>query len=354
MEILLVLLIPVVIAIISFILSRSISLGEFAAHITIQLFVAAISMGVLTCANVTYKEVWNGQVIKKTKERVHCRHSYPCNPHPCMCDDKGNCSTCWDRCYEHSYDIDWDVHDNTGNIWTINTVDRQGLIQPLRWTTVEKGDPTSHIHYYKDYLKASKTTIYKSEGAEEYIKKYEKILPRYPIQIYDYYNLNRILTVGIKIENHKEYSKLLSELNGRIGRIKQCNVIIVIVNDKPKEFFYALAQQWAGANKNDIVLVISVDNNEIMWANVMALSNSNIFQVKLRDEIESLKTLDMDQVLISTEDSIKKYYTRKRMREFKYLLAEIQPEIWQIVVTMIIGICISLGLSFWFHSEEIL
>ena len=41
---------------------------------------------------------------------------------------------------EHDYDIDWDVKTTLGT-FTISRIDRQGLSEPARWTSVKVGDP---------------------------------------------------------------------------------------------------------------------------------------------------------------------------------------------------------------------
>jgi hypothetical protein len=350
MEFLLVLIIPLMIAIVCFILFKEISWKEFLIHIAVQVFITTIFIFIIFYQNVYYTEVWNGEVVSKERVEVSCRHSYPCNPHSCMCDNKGNCSTCWDTCYTHSYDVDWRVYDNTKQVWDINTVDSQGLIKPLRWEVVKNGDPTAHTHSYKNYIKASKQSLFHLQG--QLTEKYKKYLPAYPMKIYDYYNLNRIVTVGVKLPNKFAWNYKLAMVSSKLGKTKQCNAILVLVNNQPEEYYYALGQHWEGGNKNDAILVISVDDaNTIQWANVIALVTNNIFNVQLRDSILDMKTLDMEKVLVAFEENIEKNFKRKRMRDFDYLMSSITPSTAQLITVIILGTIISVGLSIFFHKD---
>lgn len=113
MELFLLLVVPLLIALGGFIASAVsknrrylITFKEFLCVVGVVCAVIVLGYFVSRMASAHDNEVWNGRVVEKKQERVPCEHSYPCNPHPCMCDDKGNCSTCWDTCYEHAYD--WD------------------------------------------------------------------------------------------------------------------------------------------------------------------------------------------------------------------------------------------------------
>ena len=114
------LIIPTVVAL-GFLLfgNRNITIGEFAAQIGLQIVLMAGIIGVNMYSQMRDTETLNGEIVNKKKVRVSCEHSYPCNPHDCMCDDKGNCSTCWDTCYDHSYDWDWRVYSNINSTFNM-------------------------------------------------------------------------------------------------------------------------------------------------------------------------------------------------------------------------------------------
>lgn len=349
MTFLIVLIIPVIIAVVSYYFLDGITLKEFLLQIGIQLVIAAISVGIIFYSNLTYTEIWNGYVVDKTRDRVSCRHSYPCNPHPCNCDKKG-CSTCWDTCYDHSYDIDWNVKDSVGNRYSIDTIDRQGLQTPPRWDVIKNGDPTASKHSYKNYIKASQHSLFHRQGQD--IEKYKEFLKPYPLKIFDYYRLNRIVLAGVKLHNKVVWEHQLSLLNSRVGSSKECNAIIVLTN-QTRDYFYALGQHWQGGNKNDAILFIGLDGKKIVWSDVMALVQSSLFQVQLRDDIQSLKILDMEKILKVFEENIVKNYKRKSMKEFEYLTKAINPTATQMTVTIIIGAVFAIGIAIFFHQEDV-
>jgi hypothetical protein len=350
---LILLVIPLILAtVMFFIFKKDITLMEFLIQIGIQIIITAVSSFIIYYSNVSFTEVWNGCVTSKESNKVSCRHSYPCNPHSCNC-DKNGCSTCWDTCYEHSYDIDWNVIDNTKEVWAINTIDRQGLIEPPRWTIVKKGDTTSHTHKYKNYIKASPDSLFSKQGL---VDQFKGTLPEYPIHIYDYYKLDRIVLINIRIGDTelKKYNQILSEINARLGKKKQVNAILVVVRSKPYEWFFALDQYWLGGNKNDAILVISIDDeNRIQWADTIALVQSQKFKVALNNAVLDLKKFDMDKILSIFRENIKANFKRRHMADFEYLKASITPSTAQWVISLIVSIACTIGLSWFFKENEV-
>lgn len=355
MTFLTVLIIPLIVAIVGFFLFKGITWKEFLLHAGIQLVIATLCTLALLYHNVWYTEVWNSYVTSKNKEKVSCEHSYPCNPHPCMC-DKNGCSTCWDTCYSHSYDIDWAVYDNTQRRWRIKRIDRQGLKEPQRWSEVEIGNPTSHTHSYKNYLKVSNTSVYREDRIKNLVQKYIKILPEYPIKIYDYYKLNRFIDVNNIWDEHDRqfFNEQLSEVNGRLGAKKQCNIIMILTLNTDKEYFDALNNYWEGFNKNDIAIVLDVDKSlKINWVKIKTLSQSELVNVKLRDDILDLKKFKFEKLIKIIETDVEKYYQRKRMRDFEYLMDNMVIEWWQYLICIIIGVIASGTLVYWLHKEDL-
>jgi len=355
-----IILIPFVFALFSFIVSKfldnknfEITPLEFIVQLAIVMIVGLIFTGIVGCQNLYYTEVWNGYVTKKTREEVHCRHSYDCNCYT-TCTGSGSEETCTEHCstcYEHSYDVDWKIFDNIGNSWDIDTTDRQGLNKPVFWDATKKDDPTSHLHTYKNYIKAAPGSLFNKQGL---VDKYKNSLPSYPMNIYDYYNLNRIVTVGVKVDNIKYWNRELSFINSLVGKAKQCNAILVLVKNKPREYFYALEQHWLGGNKNDAILVISLsDENEVQWAEVMALVQDSIFQIELKNDIQEMKYFEPALVLGEFHKNIEKNFKRKSMKNFSYLEASITPTPVQYAVVVILCSLISIGLSIFFYTNDI-
>jgi len=342
MEIFLVFLIPIAIAIFAFIFSKGISFKEFMIHIAVQVLVCLAFIGTLYFNGMTFTETWNGKVVKKYSEKVSCSHSYECN---CRTDSKGNrhCSTC----YEHPWDVDWNVEDNTGYEWEIERIDRRGLREPERFSKVQIGEATAHPHSYKNYLKASKTSVYK----EKYKTTFKpEDLPEYPNHFFDYYKLDRLIDMaGVSTQqSHWDFI----QMNGEFGK-KECNAILVLTKNQPIEFAEALYTYWGGGNKNDSILIINVDDaKKINWVEVYALTENSIFQVKLKSDITALKEFNIDKVLEVYSYNIMSNFQRMEMKNFEYLKYNLQPNMVAVIILLIIGCGLSIGLAIFFHNDE--
>ncbi len=352
MTFLILFIVPFIVAVIGFIKFKKISWKEFLIHTGIQAVIALIGMAILLVhCNVWHTEIINGNIIDKKSIKVHCRHSYDCNCYTtCSTDKNGiHCTEHCSTCYRHNFDIDWMVYDNLGNSWRIDKVDSQGLQEPERWTKVEIGDPTADTHVYKNYLKATNNYTNKQYQGERLVKKFEKLLPLYPKKIYDYYNLDRFIDVNNLFLQPEKYiiNNKLSKINGNLGKEKQCNIILVVVSNMSREYFYALMEYWKGANKNDIVVVMNLlEGKKIDWVRVNSLSKSNEFENTLIENIQSLNNFDADKILVTINDTVKANYERKRMRDFKYLMDSVFIAWWQYMIFIIIGLIVS-GLCIW-------
>jgi len=344
------LLVPAVIALGSFVFTRGVTWKEFALQVVIQALVAGASAGIVSCQSTADTEIWNGVVASKSSEHVDCAHSYPCNPYPCNCDNKGNCSTCYATCHEHAYDVDWHVYTSNQETVDINRVDSQGVFEPPRFTAARIGEPTAVEHTYVNYIKAAPDTLFRHQGLTE---RYAGKLPAYPGDVVDYYRLDRFLPWGVAVDGARVWGEALSNVNARWGRASQANVIVVLVRDQPQEWFYALEQQWVGGKKNDIVLVVDVDDTLTpQWASVMCWTTEEIFRVQLRDIIMASGALTKDK-LTHDLDAALPLFKRKPMADFQYLEAEITPSRMQWVITLIISLVIAVGLSWLFVTTDV-
>jgi len=345
--------IPIVIAVFSFIFLKGITLKEFLIQLAVQVCVFGIVVGIISCHNLYYTEILNGQVVKKTRERVSCRHSYQCHCYT-TCSGSGKNQSCTKHCqtcYDHRYDIDWNIYDSTDHVFNIDTEDRQGLIEPKKWTKAAVGDPTARTHQYKNYIKASSATLFQKTGL---VEKFKKVLPDYPSNVYNYYELNRIITIGYTLKDSDRWNRQLSFTNGLVGAHKQCNTILVITKNQPREYKGALEQHWLGANKNDIVLIVNIDDEEnIDWVDIIALTKTSLFQHELIDSIVVIKKLDIRKILDQLQYNIVENYKRKRMRDFEYLQSTIVPTQLQFIISLIISISIAVGLTIFFEIQDV-
>lgn len=332
---------------------KGITLMEFITACVLSALVAVGAVLIVSNMNVYDVEVLNSTVKSKSRDWTMCSHSYSCNCRT-TCSGSGSkrtCSTTCDTCHEHFNDYDWNVYTADGNVITIDRVDRQGVSEPARFRSVVIGEPTSITHGYDNYVKASPGSLFRHQGIAE---KYASSLPKYPQNVYDYYRLNRIVTSGVTLGDKDLWNSDLSAMNARLGAKKQVNMIVVLTRDKPIEWFSALEQSWIGGKKNDVVLVVSLDAQmKQQWAQVMAWTSNEYFKVKLRDDIMRLESFDRTSVMRTLELDVNAHFVRKPMKEFEYLKSSITPTPMQWIITLIIAIALSVGVSVYFHNQDV-
>jgi len=329
---------------------KQFSIKKFLVELGVQTAVMAIIAYGISWQNTSDTEVWNGKVSKKAREVVSCEHSYTCNCVTVSCGKDCSTTIC-QTCYEHSYDVDWAVYSSIGSRLTIDRVSRQGVAKPSRWDAVEIGESFSETHGYTNYIKGSPDTLFRHQGLTE---RFKDKLPGYPRQVYDYYKLDRLVTVGAAVDDPKQWNLDLMNLNAELGHWKQVNAIVVVTKNQPDEYFYALEQHWIGGKKNDVVLVIDIDDaNKIDWVNIMGWTDNKIFQVALRDEIQQIGVLNRDLIMKSLHDNIAHNFLRKPMKDFEYLSGMIKPTTGQWIFAMVFGLILSVGMGIFLEKNDI-
>lgn len=356
MTFLILLIIPLLVALGFFVVGgRRVTLAEFTIHVACQLVVAGLSAACLYWSSTDDVELLNGRITGKYSQHVSCSHSYSCHCHQ-SCSGSGkdrSCSEQCDTCYEHSYDVDWLLKTNIGDREIdIDRVDRRGTTEPPRWTRSVTGEPAAIQHHYTNYIKAAPDTLFRHQGL---VDQFKDQLPVHPGRVYDYHHVDRLVVVGWSAPFQTEWNRDLEELNARVNPARQANVIVVLTHGQPREYSQALEQHWVGGAKNDVIVVIDTDVFlSIDWVDVLAWTDSELFKVKLRDELMAQQTLNPERALPAIERAVQTLYVRKPMKDFEYLRASITPSPTELAVATLIGTLISVGLGVWFFKQELL
>lgn len=352
MNLLLMLIIPTIVALGFLIFSKhKVTLKEFAIQMGIQGVLMAAILSISSYSQMYDVEIHNGAITAKKRVKVTCSHEYCCYRGQC-CSGSGknrSCYSCCKRyCKRHSFDVDWRVYTNINETFNISRLSSQGLEEPPRWTKVKIGEPYSSSHSYDNYIKANPDSLFNRQGL---VKKFQKVLPKYPGKIYDYHRIDRLVTVGVKVDK-KVWNLAISEANKTIGPKKFSNIVVVLVN-QPKEYFHALQQHWIGGKKNDVIVVISTaDGVKADWVEVMAWTKNFMVQTVIKDSILKQKTLDPQLTVDNIEKGVYNHYIRKPMKEFEYLKDNIKVSTTTWIVSMIIGLISSIGLGIYFLRNE--
>lgn len=323
-----------------------IGIKMFPHHITLQEGVVVV---VITCglvAGVYFADNWakgadtmilNGQVTGKERNRVSCSHSYPCRCRP-SCSGAGTTRSCYtkcDTCYEHLFDYDWDVYSSIGNV-TINRVDRQGTIEPPRWTAVKIGEPFSKESSYYNFVKAASFSIFNRTQIES-----AEVVPAY-IGVVDYYKIDRIVKFGIP---NFDTSKLNDGLNNALRSLdpqKKANIVVVFHN-KDSKWTEIVKAKSLGGKINDITIMIGLNkDNTFKNVNVYSWSKNDMVNVVLRDTILAIGKYEPDMLTSVISSSIQKYYVHRSIKEFEYLKEEIQVSENVLIALLILSFLVPL------------
>lgn len=316
--------------------------------------VLLISWGLLaagTYSSLSDTEVLNGKVTGKEKVRVHCRHSYECHCYT-SCSGYGknrSCSRHCQTCYEHGFDNDWDVYTTVGN-HSISTVDRQGLIEPPRWSQVIIGEDAHDTRTYVNYIKGAPESLFNKLLLVQ--DKYP--IPNYPSSIYDYYRINRVVEVAVHLD-----PAVKAELNSRLnlmlrdlGPQKEVNVVPVFTS-YDANFARALEAAWLGGKKNDIVVVVGLNKDQtINWTYVFSWSKKSIVNYEIKNSLEELDNLDPISYTAIVEKGIKTSFVRRSMNEFEYLKDSIVPPTWCLVTALMLAFFGALGAGVFFSQPQ--
>jgi hypothetical protein len=207
----------------------------------------------------------------------------------------------------------------------IARIDRQGTREPPRWSAVQTGEPFAKTSSYVNYIKAAPDTLFRV--SQDNIKFFANKIPAYP-QVYDYYNANRVIPVGVNVPNLQEWNTHLSELLKSAGPKKQANIIVVLVNEPGQDYRYALEAAWVGGKQNDVIVLLGTPHfPEIAWTDTITIGQNKgneLLQVKMRnlimdEPVANVHTLDI------IADNVLAHFDREPMEHFKYLMDSIQP-----------------------------
>ena len=287
-----------------------------------QVFIFAI-ISVATAALLTFMfrgdfhsyEILSGVITSKKRETVSCQHSYSCN-----CDSKGNCSTC----YEHINDYDWVVKTNINDKGiTIDRVDRQGVLEPQRFTEVVIGENAFIKQSYQDYFKMSKGNVIHSENiknvAQQGIDLSHIVYP----DIYDYYRVNRVIFDGssLPIDSGK-----VNDLMVLLNPAKQVNLLVFVISDEVDidTYLMALRETLYGGRKNDIVLIVQAKDNEIADARVFSRSSNKMIDETLPEAIKGVVPFDNDAFIEAISENVKEHFQREDFEQYSFMATDIE------------------------------
>jgi hypothetical protein len=305
-------------------------------------------------AQMTSVEFWTGTVQSKSHDDDYYTTSYCC-----ATDSKGNCTS---TCYTDHYTREWFLSTTVGRIET-SSIDtewrssRDSFDSDAAWNGAYKGEACSKINPYLNYVQAAKFSLLNRGGTHEQFAK-AGLLPAYP-QLHGIYKLNRVLDLGVGVPNLSDWQRGLDDYMKNLGGLKQINIFVIFVPTIDPAYKAALEAHWRGANKNDTIIIIGVDNGTktIDLVDVITWAKEPIYKLTLIDSLRGVKHLDDEKTpalaLSAINEATLSLYERRPMVEFEYLKDEIDPPTWVLVLSIIFAIPGSLALAFLFDRIDL-
>jgi hypothetical protein len=230
-----------------------------------------------------------------------------------VCDDVPHFKT------QYRYDFDWErryfVYSTLKN-FEIPRIDAQGNKEPPRYTITEPGEPVSTRSRYTNYLLLADQNVI-NPALLKLPEEISKELPDYPANVYDYWRLDRFITVA-STQDITKLNRQLAELNSRVGPLRQANVI-VIVTTRPQAIREEIYRKWNGGKKNDIIVLFGLRDNIIDWVDGITFLNNkgNEYLIAGFKEFNG-KEFDND-VLPKLENMIVERFNREPMENIKHI-----------------------------------
>lgn len=329
----------------------------------IELTINVVIAVALTCAvwfagrysQMADQEVLNGQVISKSREQVACEHSYRCNCYE-SCSGSGTnrtCSTTCQTCYEHTADFEYSLHTSVGAI-NVARIDRQGISTPPRFAAAGVGDSVAVPHKHLNYIKGAPNSLFSAIAEKTALSRFGEQVPDYPLNIYNLHYLDRVLTHGVRVPDLAVWDQDLANRLRLLGPAKQVNWVILFTSTADPAYSNAVRVKWLGGKKNDVILVLGTpDYPKLSWASVLSWTDEELFKIRLHDDLMELGEVDRVAVLDLLESHTKTSFVRKSMKDWAYLMNEIQPPTWVMVLAGLLGVVSSVGLSIYLSHNNI-
>lgn len=329
---------------------------EFGINVFVALSVSSIVYALGVFSQIHDVEILNGEVVSKTRKHGHYERSYDCNCHQ-TCSGSGqsrSCSRTCSTCYEDRYTVVWTSHTTLGD-YEIDSLDSGSKSvynkpDPDFYSKINKGDPVARRHSFINYVKAAPDSLFHKTY---FNKEALSLVPEYPDAVYGYYSLNRVLSIGVSIPDLTAWNLDVSNMLKTLGPVKQANVILVFVKDKDQSFVHAIEGKWIGGKKNDIIVVVGTSAfPKIDWVHVSSWTDSEIFKVKLRDDLVALQNVDRARFIDAITKNTLASFERKRMEDFEHLKYKSEPSTFILFLAVALSVITSLSLSFYFYKHK--
>lgn len=354
-------LVPLVVLLVSKFFRKRICWKTSLAQFGVTAIVALATLGIIQLSTHEYSyELLNGTVISKERIHDYWLESYDCNcVTTCTGGKNSTCTTTCQTCYRDHYTVDWVLSTTLGS-HTIDSLDWESKSvynepNPLLYDKAYIGQPYCKTNRYRDYVKAAKNSLFMKE--ESFTPEDLVSLPAYP-SVFNQYYVNRISLAGVSLEDYEKWNTELSKAAAVTGDLKQANLILVLVDSaKGIGFRNILETVWTGGRKNDVILLLGINDKEIAWSDVITFGQNignELMTATMTTAMAEIGTIeDMSLVIATMRDIVVDKFDRYAMQNFEYLQAEVAPPTSYYVWGLLINLIASIGLAVFINREGI-
>lgn len=317
-----------------------------------------------TIVRVEYYEDWNEYIQKTCEDK-------------CCCDKDGNnCTiTYYDCSYVDYHPARYVAIDSQGEEYSISSDQYASFVRKFGqptftelsrnyhtddgdlWTTTWGGsmknfEPITTSHTYENRPQVA-SSVFSFPTVTEQEKKEHKLF-EYP-EIRSWRKLPGILADSAYAVPDSA-NILMNWLNSTLGDKKQVRSWLLVYRNAPAETGYLQEAYWKGGNKNEVIVMVSLDNaNKVQWVKVSSWCEVELLKIEIRNHIKKMKVFDPVNTVKFMHQEINAKFVRKQFKDFDYLTVE--PPTWAIIVTFIVTLLANIGTSLWlvknhFNEEE--
>ena len=244
----------------------------------------------------------------------------------------------------------------------------------------ETAIPSSVEHYFVNWVKATQKDDEESRLLREQFNHLLKDYPKLAASDYGPIQVNRVIQAGTNLPEEfcKKIDAGLDNLLGEIGTSKQVNILVYFVNSNNPQFEDALRDHWVNGKKNDVIVIIGVEENKnaaqnvsvlgrqvISWSGVLAwveepTGDKEGFRQLLAQRMVKLRNLDHppEKIVQEIGDQIitpvaRGGFQRKAMAEFSHLASEIAMPWWANILVVLSSTLVMLLTGWSFHRGSL-
>lgn len=219
------------------------------------------------------------------------------------------------------------------------------------WQTNWDGNYTTSVpltttQKYVNKIKASDYTVFNFVKLTEDSAK--------SLKLFDYPKFDNYFTYpSVLGYNDDSVQLMFKKINGHLGRDKQIRVWVLVHNTSDSDIGWMQECYWVGGNKNELVINIGVDGNEIKWCHTFSWSDIQ----SLKDDIEkyvvkrkTLNRITLTDIAYYVRIESEKRFERLNFKQFDYLTVE--PPLVGIIICYILTLLICVGLSFFVITND--